>query len=126
MNKKTVVITGSTRGIGYGLALQFLKKGHQVIINGRNPEIVETNIIELQNKGYDVIGVAGDITNTDTSQRIIENAFSTYNKIDIWINNAGIPQSHNIFHELEDNEIKNVISVNVISLMLVLKNKPIK
>lgn len=121
MNKKTVVITGSTRGIGYGLALHFLKKDHQVIINGRNSEIVETKVLELQNQGYDVIGIAGDITNTDTSQRIIENAISKYEKIDIWINNAGIPQSHNFYYKLDDKEIENVISVNVISLMLCTK-----
>jgi NAD(P)-dependent dehydrogenase (short-subunit alcohol dehydrogenase family) len=37
---KTIVITGSTRGIGYGLATEFLKAGHQVVINGRDAEKV--------------------------------------------------------------------------------------
>lgn len=118
MEKKTVLITGSTRGIGAGLALQFLKKNHQVIINGRNANTVKAKVLELKTKGFDVIGVAGDITNSDTYQNIIKVATSSYKKIDIWINNAGIPQSNNFFNALDDKEIQNVISVNVVGMML--------
>ena len=45
---KTIVITGSTRGIGYGLATEFLKAGHQVVINGRDAEKVAQTVAKLK------------------------------------------------------------------------------
>ncbi len=118
MDKKTIVITGSTRGIGNGLARQFLKRNHQVIINGRNNDAVNGTVKELKEKGYDVQGVAGDVTDESTFQAIIDKAISNYKKIDIWINNAGIPQPHRNFIELDKQEIADLISVNILGLMM--------
>lgn len=118
MDKKTVVITGSTRGIGKSLALQFLKRNHQVIINGRKREAVDDYALELKNKGFEVLGVAGDVTREITHQSIIDEALKKYTKIDIWINNAGIPQSQKYFHELTSEEIQNVSLVNIVGTMM--------
>ncbi|HKK68930.1 MAG TPA: SDR family oxidoreductase [Bacteroidales bacterium] len=117
MTKKTVVITGSTRGIGNGMAMQFLKRGHQVVINGRNSEGVESMVRKLKDKGFDVSGEAGDIFNPETHKRLTDNAVSTFGKIDIWINNAGIPQTNILFHELTDDEIEKLVSANVTGMM---------
>ena len=118
MKTKTIVITGSTRGIGHGLALEFLKRGHQVIINGRNKTKVHKLVKELENQGYDVLGVPGDVSKESTFQSIVDEAMAKYSKIDIWINNAGIPQAHKYFYELDSSEIEQLISVNVTGLML--------
>lgn len=118
MTKLTIVITGSTRGIGHGLTLEFLKRGHQVIINGRNRTKVHNLVKEFESQGYDVLGVPGDVTKESTFQSIVDEAMATYGKIDIWINNAGIPQAHRLFYELESTEIERLISVNVTGLML--------
>jgi len=118
MTKEVIVITGSTRGIGHGLALEFLKKGHQVVLNGRNKQTVEQCIEELLDLGYSVLGVPGDVTKESTFHSIVDGAMDRYGKIDIWINNAGIPQSHKLFYELESKEIERLISVNVSSLMV--------
>jgi NAD(P)-dependent dehydrogenase (short-subunit alcohol dehydrogenase family) len=118
MNKLCIAITGSTRGIGRGLALEFLKRGHQVIINGRSPEAVKKVVREFEKQDYDVLGVAGDVGETHTFQSIIEKAQAKFGKIDIWINNAGIPQDHKYFHELDPVQIENLVSVNITSLML--------
>jgi len=118
MEKKTIVITGSTRGIGHGLAVQFLQRNHQVVINGRDSEMVAAKVAALQNKGFDVIGVAGDVTHSDTAPALIKAAVSSFKKIDIWINNAGIPQAQKYFYELEDQAIEKVVAVNIVALML--------
>ena len=118
MNKLSIAITGSTRGIGHGLALEFLKRGHQVIINGRNTEAVTKVVGEFENLSYDVLGVAGNVTEAGTFQAIIDQGKSHFGKIDIWINNAGIPQDHKYFHELDPVQIENLVSVNITSLML--------
>jgi short-subunit dehydrogenase len=118
MKNKTVVITGSTRGIGYGLALEFLKAGHQVVLNGRNKQKLSQVIEDFSQQGYDVSGVGGDVTAEETFSRLIEHAASRYGKIDIWINNAGIPQSQRYFHELDSSEITQLVSVNITGLMI--------
>lgn len=118
MVKQTIVITGSTRGIGRGLALEFLKRDHQVLINGRNRKVVDGIVKKLESEGHDVLGVAGDVSNETTLNAIVDEAMDKYGKIDIWINNAGIPQAHKYFHELESSEIKNLVDVNVTGLML--------
>jgi short-subunit dehydrogenase len=118
MNKLCIAITGSTRGIGHGLAREFLKRGHQVIINGRSPEAVKKVVREFEKQDYDVLGVAGDVRETDTFAWLIEQAKAIYGKIDIWINNAGIPQDHKYFHELDSTQIQDLVSVNITSLML--------
>lgn len=118
MEIKTIVITGSTRGIGFGLAKQFLERGHQVVLNGRNESQVIEVVKELQTQGSDLIGVSGDVGDETTFQNIIDQAIAQFGKIDIWINNAGIPQSQQYFHELESSEIADLISINITSLML--------
>jgi short-subunit dehydrogenase len=118
MSKKTIVITGSTRGIGHGLALEFLKRGHQVVINGRNSKQVQKIIKEFERPGYSALGVAGDVTEESTFQSIVEMTMAKYGKIDIWINNAGIPQAHKYFHKLERIEIEKLIAINVTALMV--------
>ena len=117
MNTKTVVITGSTRGIGYGLANQFLKRNHQVIINGRNKEQVNLTVEKLKEQGFAVIGVAGDITLESTFKLIIKQAVHTYGKIDIWINNAGIPQAQKYFFDLDNDEIQNLRFLSSFSVL---------
>lgn len=118
MTKNVIVITGSTRGIGHGLALEFLKRGHHVAINGRNKEKVDRCVKDLVDQGYSVLGIPGDVTSERTFHSIVDGAMARFGKIDIWINNAGIPQSHKLFYELESKEIERLISVNVSSLMV--------
>lgn len=118
MEIKTIVITGSTRGIGHGLAKELLKKGHQLVINGRDKDLVKLAVAELKKEGSGLIGVAGDVTEEGTFQMLIDQALSRFGKIDIWINNAGIPQTQKHFYELESSEIAHLNLLNITSLML--------
>lgn len=118
MKNKTIVITGSTRGIGRELTVEFLKRGHQVVINGRLKENVEQAVNELKQIDVGVVGVAGNITDKATHQKIIREATSAFGKIDIWINNAGIPQPHKLFLDLNDHDLKKVTETNIFGLML--------
>lgn len=118
MSTLTVVITGSSRGIGRGLAMEFLERNHQVIINGRNRKVVDGITKKLESQGHDVLGVAGDVSDENTFHAIVDEALNKYGKIDIWINNAGIPQAHKYFHELDSKEIESLVAVNVTGLML--------
>lgn len=118
MEKKTIVITGSTRGIGYGLATEFLKAGHQVVINGRSVVKVAQAVAELKNINSDVAGVTGNVNEPETHVKLTEKAVSVFGKIDIWINNAGISQPHRWFRDIDDEDLKNILEINVYGMML--------
>lgn len=119
MEKKTIVITGSTRGIGHGLATEFLKAGHQVVINGRNVEKVAIAVAKLKDAYSDnIVGVPGSVNEPDTHEKLISKAVNTFGKIDIWINNAGIPQPHLKFTNIAVEDIKAITGINIYGLML--------
>ena len=113
---KVIVITGSTQGIGYGLALEFLNRGCKVLINGRTNEKVQSAKISLQeNAGNNnVIGFAADITNINAVKDLWQSAVGSFGKVDIWINNAGINHSTKEFYELSAKEIEQVINTNIL------------
>jgi NAD(P)-dependent dehydrogenase (short-subunit alcohol dehydrogenase family) len=118
MQRKTIVITGSTRGIGYGLATEFLKAGQQVVINGRSPEKVSEAVDKLNKIAPFVVGVAGDVHNEATHRQLIEKAVATFGSIDVWINNAGIPQPRRSFLDIDPKDIQAITEINIYGLML--------
>ena len=115
---KTIVITGSTRGIGYGLATEFLKAGHQVVINGRDAEKVAQTVAKLKAISPQVAGAPGSVNEPETHEKLINKAVNIFGKIDIWINNAGIPQPHQKFMDIEPEDIRAITDINIYGLML--------
>ena len=116
---KTIVITGSTRGIGYGLADSFLVLGCAVTVSGRTQEAVDKAVAQLSAKhGADrVFGHPCDVTDFEQVQDLWNAAQTRFDKIDIWINNAGLPNPQMDFWELPAEEIQGVVSTNLIGAM---------
>ncbi len=116
---KTIIITGSTRGIGFGLAAEFLKRECRVAINGRSSDAVDRAVQELASRypADRVWGQPGDVTQYDQVQRLWDNARSHFGAIDIWINNAGVAHTNLEFWKLPPTAIVPPISVNLIGLM---------
>jgi len=84
---KTVVITGSTRGIGHGLAVEFLKRGCAVVISGRNKSVVDKEAQQLaQTYGRDrVAGIPCEVTDLGQVQALWDGAKKIFGHVDIWI-----------------------------------------
>lgn len=114
---KTIVITGSTRGIGYGLAEQFLKKGHNVIINGTTEEGVNNAIQKLSFTSGNLIGIVANISEKDSPEKIYTAAVAKFNTIDIWINNAGVSNEYKQTYNQCFEEIKKVFDINIMGLV---------
>ena len=99
---KTVLITGSTRGIGYGLAEHFASLGANLVINGTNADLVTKAVAALQNEGARVAGIALPVTR---GEDIVAFALNAFQRVDVVINNAGIvrdSQFHNMSLEAWD------------------------
>ncbi len=73
LKDKKALITGSTAGIGYGIARQLLKEGASVIINGRTEERINSAIDQLQHSipNCSVSGCAADFSNKDQIDQLI-------------------------------------------------------
>jgi NAD(P)-dependent dehydrogenase (short-subunit alcohol dehydrogenase family) len=116
---KTIVITGSTRGIGYGLADAFLDLGCAVALSSRTPEHVEDAVARLAAK-HDadrVFGTTCDVTDFEQVQTLWDAARDHYGQIDIWINNAGVSHPQTDFCDHPAERIRAVVSTNLIGTM---------
>ena len=87
-DNKKVLITGSTRGIGYALAAHFLSQGATVALNGRSNEKVTSAIAELGSQL--AVNAHGDITTPEACAKVVDSAIRGMGGLDILINNAGV------------------------------------
>jgi NAD(P)-dependent dehydrogenase (short-subunit alcohol dehydrogenase family) len=113
---KVVVITGSTRGIGYGLADSFLSLGCSVVVSGRTQAAVNQAVSQLGTK-YDhalVFGAPCDITVQEQVQELWNTAKNHYGKVDIWINNAGIAHPQIESWQYPPDLVHQVVNTNII------------
>jgi NAD(P)-dependent dehydrogenase (short-subunit alcohol dehydrogenase family) len=116
---KTIVITGSTRGIGYGLADAFLALGCAVTVSGRTLEGVDKAIERLSAKhgAERVLGHPCDVTDFRQVQALWDASKAHWDRIDIWINNAGVAHPQMDFRKHPPEQIKAVVETNLIGAM---------
>ena len=88
---KIALITGGSRGIGLGIAIELAKAGFDLAINGMRDEIqVQPVLEELRNFGVQVAYFKRDVSRKDDRQQMVEAILSRFGKINILVNNAGI------------------------------------
>lgn len=106
-----IFITGGTRGIGKGLALEFLKKGNKVSFTGTSIQSIENAKKDLNGKFNAYVC---DVRNYNDILKSANQAIEMFGNIDIWINNAGVDQERLNVYELSESEVKRVIDINVL------------
>jgi NAD(P)-dependent dehydrogenase (short-subunit alcohol dehydrogenase family) len=111
----TVVITGSTRGIGWGLAQEFRKRGWNVVVSGRTQAAVVETIARLQTSpgSGGVAGAACQVADPEQVQGLWDAAAAAFGRVDIWINNAGVTGPKKMVWELSQAEMQPVIDTNL-------------
>ncbi len=117
--KKTVLITGSTKGIGLGIAKKFLKENFQVIINSRK---------NFGKKFYNYKFIKGDVTKKNDIKKISKIIKKKYKKLDVLVCNVGFSKyTYKEFPSLD--ELNDSLNKNFYSCFLIineLKNLLIK
>lgn len=116
---KNVVITGSTRGIGHGLAREFLRRQCRVIITGRNQDQVDVVVRQLATEFGDdtVAGTACDVTSADSLQALWDFAGATVGRVDIWINNAGIGIRRAPLADQDPDDLDAIVETNLTGML---------
>ncbi|XP_034692823.1 chlorophyll(ide) b reductase NOL, chloroplastic isoform X1 [Vitis riparia] len=116
-----VLITGSTKGIGFALAREFLKAGDNVIISSRSAERVESSVESLRREfgKHHVWGTTCDVRKGEDVKDLVAFAQENLKYIDIWINNAGSnAYSYKPLAEASDEDLIEVVTTNTLGLMI--------
>jgi 3-oxoacyl-[acyl-carrier protein] reductase len=91
LNGTVALITGGSKGIGYGIAASLLKEGMQVAITGRHQETVEAAARELAKTGPgNVIGIAADVRDLDSQKNAVTKTLAAFGRLDVLVANAGL------------------------------------
>lgn len=122
---KTVIVTGSTQGIGREIAMKFALEGANIIINGINipeqEELAKSAVAEAESLGGHAAYILGDVSKPEDTDVLIKFAIDTFGKIDVIVNNAGITRD-NLIMRMSEAEWDSVLSVNLKGAFNVIKS----
>ena len=117
MFMKNIVITGSTRGIGLCMAIEFLRAGCNVTLSGRGdvlPESVNAMLAPFQGKNS---YVQCNVQEKASLQKLWDTSLAQWGIIDIWVNNAGQNTPHVFSWETDESYTKNIINTNITGMI---------
>ena len=114
---RVVLVTGSTRGIGKGIAEAFAREGAKVIINGVTPERVNETVSEFREKGYSAYGKVFDTADYKAVSEAVGMIKREVGPVEILVNNAGISPKKNgqkvEFRNMDAEDWNRVVDVNL-------------
>ncbi len=117
---RRALVTGSTQGIGFGLARGLAVAGATVVLNGRGAEKVTAAAERLRAEGFSVEEAAFDVTDGAAATAAVDRVEQQAGPIDILLNNAGINRRAAL-HEMDEADWRAVIDTNLNSVFLVSK-----
>jgi len=85
---RVAIVTGSSRGIGKGIAMRLAREGMKVVINGRRREYVEATAAELFGRGAEVLSVVGDVGRREDVDVLFRRTLEQFGTVDLLVNNA--------------------------------------
>ena len=116
LENKTAIITGATRGIGRGIAVEFAKQGANVAftfsssVDAANALEIELNALGIKAKGYQ-----SNAAEFETAQELAKEILKEFGGIDVLVNNAGI-RKDNLLMRISEDDFDKVIDVNLKSV----------
>jgi len=113
--KRVALITGGSRGIGYGIASQLAEAGYDLVINGvRETQAVTSQLQELEKAGSRVLYCRANISSEEDRTRMLDDINAFYGRLDILINNAGIaPRERKDILEASEESFTELIDTNL-------------
>ncbi|ANF24510.1 SDR family oxidoreductase [Pseudomonas sp. Choline-3u-10] len=113
LQNKVALVTGSTQGIGRGIAIRLAKEGADLVINGRHDDDQARETLEqVRAQGHRVCFIAADVSEPANCYRLVEQAVEQMGRLDILVNNAGV-QKHDAFLDVSEADYNQVLNVNL-------------
>lgn len=121
LNGKTALVTGSSRGIGRGIALGLAKAGADVIVNSVHITDYTMELVgQIQAMGQRCAAIGADVSRESEVDRLFAEAAETFGRLDILVNNAGISREETIF-DITADSWRHVLDTNLTSTFLCAK-----
>lgn len=113
--KKTVLITGASRGIGKAIALRYAGEKYNIVICSRDEGTLAQTAADIRTLGADCLWQAADVADFPSVAELFSKAKERFGRIDVVVNNAGI--SHiGLLQDMEPEQWNRIISVNLTSV----------
>jgi 3-hydroxybutyrate dehydrogenase len=115
MSNKVALITGSTSGIGLGIARKLATSGYDIVLNGfGDDEEIESIRISLEKSGIKAIYINKDLTDPEEAKQLVTEAEIELGRVDVLVNNAGI-QHKDLIEDFPDDKWQMIINLNLSS-----------
>ena len=112
LKNKVSIITGSARGIGQATAFKFAREGGKVVVCDLTPELIEETVAAIRTAGGEAIGCIVDVRDMESIRRMVDEVLSTFGRIDVLVNNAGIVKDAQL-KNMTDEQFDLVIDINL-------------
>lgn len=107
-HRKTVVITGASRGIGAGIAKECLKQGMNVSVCARHTPALDDD--------DRVLAIAADVSDPDALQELADQSVERFGQIDLWINNAGVLKPIAPLRTCSSEDVQSHLNINIMGV----------
>ena len=108
------IVTGSSKGLGRGVADALVDEGVSLVIAARGEEALERAQRELEQRGGSVVILAGDVTEPEMPERLVELCRSSFGRLDIVVSNSGGPPPARAL-EVTDEQIERAVESNLLT-----------
>ena len=115
---KKALVTGGGVGIGESIALAFAREGADVAIASRNTANLEGVAAKIREMGRTALAITADIAEEDEVKAMVEKTMSEFGRIDVLVNNSGIPGQFLDVSEMDLSDWNQVLAVNITGTML--------
>ena len=115
---KKALVTGGGVGIGESIALAFAREGADVAIASRNTANLEGVAAKIREMGRTALAITADIAEEDEVKAMVEKTMSEFGRIDVLVNNSGIPGRFLDVSEMDLSDWNQVLAVNITGTML--------
>jgi glucose 1-dehydrogenase len=116
LSNKVAVITGSSRGLGLGIAQAYAAQGASLVIASRTEKAVQQAVENLRKQGFAAAGLACDTSDLQQVEALAQVAVSTFGKIDIWVNNAGVGAPYGPTVSIPSERFVRVVQTNILGV----------
>ncbi len=118
---KIAVVTGASRGIGRGIALELAKRGASIVVNyNASADAANEVVAQVEGMGGKALAVKADVSQEADADALIKTAVDAYGRIDILVNNAGTTRD-NVIMLMKAEDFDTVVQTNLRSTWLVSK-----
>ena len=118
LNDRVAIVTGGGRGIGREIALALSQEGADVVVSGRQLDVLEQTATEIESQGRRAVAIVTDVTNELQVNELINKTLATFGRIDILVNNAGIAGPTAAVTNLSREAWDEVMAVNLTGAFL--------